>query len=191
MRSPSFPRLRAGAARHRVALAAGTAAVVLAGGGATAAFAATSATATPTTASTATPCAPGVGALLRAAPRSLRTDLQHLNKDSAANKAADRAAIRQKALTGGYGLRVERVARIVAGKDGDLPAALPAALKADLKTLRSDAKGSDARKEQAARIWSKALAGGYGSTVESLAKEAKARTDARCAAQTAKPGTGS
>ena len=115
-----------------------------------------------------------------------------LTAEPAANKAADRAAIRQKALTGGYGLRLERVARIVAGKDGgDLPAALPAALKADLKTLRSDAKGSDARKEQAARIWSKALAGGYGSTVESLAKEAKARTDARCAAQTAKPGTGS
>ncbi len=100
------------------------------------------------------------------------------------HKAADRAAIKAKALAGGYGIRVERVARIVAGDGGKLTAALPASLKADLKTLRADAKGSAARKQEAAAIWSKALSGGYGSSIESLAKDAKTRVDQRCAART-------
>lgn len=183
--------LRAAVARHRVALAAGTAAVLLAGGGATAAFAASSSPIAPTAGVTASACTPGIGALLRAAPRSLRTDLRHLRRDSAGDRAADRAAIRAKALAGGYGAELERLSRIVAGKDGATAAGLPAALKADLKTLRHDAKGSDARKEQVAQIWSKALAGSYGTTIESLAKDAKARADTRCAAKTAKAGAGS
>ncbi|HEY8319166.1 MAG TPA: hypothetical protein VIG76_10070 [Amnibacterium sp.] len=181
--------------RRSVLITAGATAAVLAAGGTTAAFAAGS---TPTTASStasasgaAAPaaCAPGVGALLHAIPRSLRTDLQHLAKDSASAKAADRATIKAKALEGGYGIRVERVARIVAGDDGKLTAALPASLKADLKTLRADPKGSDARKQEAAAIWSKALSGGYGSSIESLAKDAKTRVDQRCAARTT-GGTG-
>jgi hypothetical protein len=171
--------------RRTVLITAGATAVLVAGG-TTAAFAAGS---TPTpTASTSASCAPGVGPLLRALPRSLGTDLQHLAKDTKAGKAADRAAIRKKALAGGYGVRVERVARIVAGDGGKLTAALPASLKADLKTLRADAKGSDARKQEAAAIWSKALSGGYGTTIESLAKDAKTRVDQRCAA---KPAGGS
>jgi hypothetical protein len=182
--------LRAAVRRHRVVLAAG-AAVLLAGGGTTAAFAASSTPATPTAAVTASPCTPGIGALLRAAPRSLRTDLQHLRKDSADHRAADRAAIRAKALAGGYGAELGRLSRIVAGKDGASAAALPAALKADLKNLRDDPKGSDTRKQQVATIWSKALAGSYGANIESLAKDAKSRADTRCAARTAKAGAGS
>ena len=171
--------------RRSVLITAGATAAVLVAGGTTAAFAAGS-TPTTTASAAAAPaaCAPGVGALLRAAPRSLRTDLQHLAKDTTAHKAADRAAIKAKALAGGYGIRVERVARIAGGDGGTLTAALPASLKADLKTLRADAKGSAARKEEAAAIWSKALSGGYGSSIESLAKDAKTRVDQRCAART-------
>jgi hypothetical protein len=165
--------------RRTALVTAGATAAVLVAGGATAAFAAGPAPIVRTTASTST-CVPGVAPLLRAASGSLATDLQHLAKDSAAGKAADRAAIRKKALAGGYGVRIERVARIVAGGTGALPASLPAALKADLKTLRADAKGSAARRAEAAAIWNKALTGSYGSTIESLAKDAKARVDQRC-----------
>jgi hypothetical protein len=178
--------------RRTVLLTAGATATVLVAGGTTAAFAAGSIPIAPTVASTSTTatCTPGLRPLLRAAPRSLATDLQHLAKDAASNKAADRAEIKKKALAGGYGLRIERVARIVAGNAGTLPAALPASLKADLKTLRADPKGSDARKAEAADIWQKALAGTYGPTIESLAKDAKARIDQRCAAHTPSTGTG-
>jgi hypothetical protein len=170
--------------RRTVLLTAGATATVLVAGGTTAAFAAGSIPTVPTASSTSTTatCTPGLRPLLRAAPRSLATDLQHLATDAKTAKAADRAAIKKKALAGDYGLRIERVARIVAGDAGKLPAALPASLKADLKTLRADAKGSDARKAEAADIWQKALAGSYGSTIESLAKDAKARVDQRCAA---------
>ena len=181
--------------RRSVLITAGATAAVLVAGGTTAAFAAGStptSTASASAAAAPAACAPGVAPLLHAIPRSLRTDLQHLAKDSASAKAADRAAIKAKALAGGYGIRVERVARIVAGNDGKLTAALPASLKADLKTLRADPKGSDARKREAAAIWSKALSGGYGSSIESLAKDAKTRVDQRCAARTPSgAGTGS
>ena len=181
--------------RRSVLITAGATAAVLVAGGTTAAFAAGTTPASTASASTAAApaaCAPGLGALLHAVPRSLRTDLQHLAKDATASKAADRAAIKAKALAGGYGIRLERVARIVAGDDdGKLTAALPASLKADLKTLRADPKGSDARKQEAAAIWSKALSGGYGSSIESLAKDAKARADQRCAARTSGGSTGS
>jgi hypothetical protein len=173
--------------RRTVLITAGATAAVLVAGGTTAAFAAGTTPTATATASSST-CTPGVGPLLRDASRSLGTDLQHLGKDAKAGKAADRAAIKKKALDGGYGVRIERVARIVAGETGRLPSALPASLKADLKTLRADAKGSDARKSEAATIWKKALAGSYGSTVESLAKDAKARVDQRCAPAS---GTGS
>jgi hypothetical protein len=172
-------------------LTAGATAVVLVAGGTTAAFAAGSAPTVASTTASSTTCAPGLRPLLRAASHSLGTDLQHLAKDSAAGKAADRAEIKKKALAGDYGVRIERVARIVAGETGALPSTLPAALKADLKTLRADPRGSDARKAEAATIWSKALAGDYGSTIQSLAKDAQARVDQRCAAGTASTGTGS
>lgn len=173
------------AAKRTVLLTAGATAVVLVAGDTTAAFAAGTTPSSPrtTTTAAATPCAPGVGALLRALPGSLHTDLQHLTKDSKADKAADRAEIKKKALAGGYGVRVERVARIVAGDGGKLTAALPASLRADLKTLRADPKDSDARKQETATIWSKALNGSYGTTIESLAKDAKTRVDQRCAAK--------
>jgi len=169
--------------RRTVLITAGATAAVLVAGGTTAAFAAgTTPTAAATTSASAS-CPTGVLPLLRAIPRSLGTDLKHLEQDSASGKAADRAEIKKKALAGDYGVRIERVARIVAGDSGKLTAALPASLKADLKTLRADAKGSDARKQEAAQIWSKALNGTYGTQIESLAKDAKARVDQRCAAK--------
>jgi hypothetical protein len=176
------------ALKRRTVLVTAGATAVLVAGGTTAAFAAGTTPTAAATASTAT-CAPGVAPLLRAAPRTLTTDLQHLAKDTGAGKARDRAEIRRKALAGAYGVRIERVARIVAGDTGALPATLPASLKADLKTLRSDARGSAARKAEAATIWSKALAGSYGTTIESLAKDAKARVDQRCAAKASTGGS--
>ncbi len=172
-----LPRIR----RRWALVAAGTAAVLLVGAGATAAFAAGTTPTASTTASSST-CAPGVARLLRELPAGLTTDLQHLRKDTAANKPADRAAIKKKALAGGYGTRIERVARIAAGDRAKFAAALPASLKADLKTLRKDPAGSDARKQEAATIWNKALGGTYGSNIESLAKTAQTKVKAHCAA---------
>ena len=178
--------------RPRLALVAGTTAVLLAGGGATAAMASTAAGApTPTVSPSTSACAPGVGRLLHAVPASLKTDLKHLRHDTKPNKAADRTEIKKKALAGEYGVRTERVARIASGTKGKAAAALPAELKADLKTLRGDAKGSDARRAQAAEIWQKAAAGDYGTRIEALAQDAKAKAAERCAAKAGSGATGS
>jgi hypothetical protein len=175
------PPFRSALRHPRLALVAGGAAVLLAGGGATAAVASTSAGSTP--ASPTASCAPGVGRLLHALPASLNADLKHLRKDSAANKAADRAEIKKKALAGDYGVRYERVARIASGVKGGAASALPAELKADLKTLRGETKGSSARADQAAEIWKKAAAGDYGTRIEGLAKSARSAAEQRCAAK--------
>lgn len=182
----STSTVRAALRRRWVALLAGGAAVALAGGGATAAVAATAGPAP--SASASVPCQPGVRALLRALPQSLKADLRHLRADAKGDRAADRAEIKKKALAGAYGGEIQRVAAIAAGSHGGLAAALPPALKADLKTLRSDAKGSAARKAEAATIWRKAIAGDYGATFESAAKRAEARVQQRCAAKG--PGSG-
>lgn len=193
MTESRLPRLRRALRRRATVLAATGAAVVLVGVGTTAAVAATP---TPSSSSSASaPCAPRVGGLVRALHGSgtLRGDLTHLAKDGKAHEAADRAAIKRKALAGGYGREVGRVARIVAGSaapKGPLATQLPASLRADLKTLRSEARGSDARRAEAATIWNKAVGGSYGATVQTKAKVAKARADKRCAAKAA-AGSGS
>jgi hypothetical protein len=166
--------------RRWAPIAAGGVAVVLVGAGTSVAFAAQ-----PTTASTTTTthvCAPGVGKLLAALPDSLKADLKTLHDDTSAQKVAERAEIKKKALAGDYGAGIEQAAKIVAGDKGKLVSAIPAAMKADLTTLRGDAKGSAARTAEAATIWKKALAGSYGTTVESLAKDAHSKIEQHCSA---------
>jgi hypothetical protein len=169
-------------------------ALVAAIGGGTAAMAATptSAPAPSTATAAATPtatCEPRVGALLRALPRSLKADLKHLRADAKAARPADRSEIRSKALAGAYGSEIQHVAGIAAGSHGRLAAALPPSLKADLKTLRSEAPGSDARKAESATIVAKAAAGDYGPRFTAAAKSAQARAQQRCAAKA--PASGS
>lgn len=189
---PNIRLRRVGAALRRrwVPIIAAGVAVAVVGGGAGAALAAQPTTASLTVASTSTStssttphaCAPGVGRLLAALPGSLRADLKTLRTDPASKKAAERAEIKRKALAGDYGTQVERVSKIVAGDGGRIVSAIPAAMKADLKTLRADPKGSAARTAEAATIWKKAVAGSYGSTIESLAKDAQAHLQQRCTA---------
>jgi len=185
---PISARVVRGALRRRWVLLASAGALVAAvGGGTTAAMATTSAPAPAPTATSAS-CQPHVGALLRALPRSLKTDLRHLRTDAKADRPADRAEIKKKALAGAYGHEIQRVAAIAAGSHGRLAAALPPALKADLKTLRHDARGSAARKAEAATIWKKAAAGDYGTALQAAAKDAQARAQHRCAAKATSTG---
>lgn len=180
-------RLRSVLRRRWAVIATAGVAVVLVAAGTTTAFAAGStpgASATPS--ASATCAAPNVGRLLQALPNSLKADLAKLRKDPKSAKAADRAAIKKKALAGGYGVQIGRVAGIVDGHPGTLASAIPAALKADLKTLRGEAKGSAARTAEVASIWSKAVAGTYGTTFETAAKQAQAKRAAHCAATTTK-----
>jgi hypothetical protein len=191
---PNSTRSIRSALRRRGVVLAASGALVVAVGGGTAAMAATSAPAPTLTAASAaaTPtatCEPRVGALLRALPRSLKTDLKHLRADAKTARAADRAEIKKKALAGAYGSEIQHVAGIAAGAHGRLGAALAPALKADLKTLRGDARGSEARKAEAATIVTKALAGDYGTTLQSAAKSAESRAQQRCAAKA--PASGS
>lgn len=175
-------------ARSRaVSIAAGTAVLLAVGGGATAASAA-SGDGAPSPSATPAACRVHLRAeLLGAAPHALKADLKTLRGEpKGAERAAERKAIREKALSGAYGARSTRLARIVAGKDAKASrATLPAALKADLKTLRGTAKGA-ARQAAAGKIEQKALAGDYGTAIASNVKTVHARFQERCAAKTAK-----
>lgn len=179
--------------RWAVLTTAGVAVVLVAAGTTTAVAASSTPSASPTpSASTliasSTPnasarCpAPAVGRLLRALPNSLKTDLTKLRNDPKSAKAADRAEIKKKALAGAYGGRIGRVARIVDGHPGTLASTIPASLKADLKTLRGDAKGSPARRAEVATIWSKAVAGSYGPALQTAAEQVRAARAAHCSA---------
>jgi hypothetical protein len=188
----SASSVRAALRRRWVVLCTAGALVAAVAGGTTAAMASTPAPPAAATAAVVTEapsCAPHVGALLRALPRALKTDLKHLRTDAKADRRTDRAEIKRKALAGAYGAEIKRLATIAAGSHGRLGAALPPALKADLKTLRHEARGSDARKAEAATIWKKALAGDYGATFEAAAKAAQTRAQERCAGKA--PASGS
>ena len=182
--------------RRRAVLVASGTAVVLAVGGGTAAFAATGESAAPNTA-TSTTCAPHLAALLRGAtPGALKADLKQLRSEPKADRAADRKAVAasQQLLAdglpiGGYGVRAERLAHLAAGKagrDATFRASLPAALQADLKTLRATAPKSDEREAAAQKIAAEAVAGDYGTTIQTRAKAVQARVQQRCEAKAAK-----
>lgn len=175
--------------RRTLLIASGTAVLLAVGGGTTAAFAASS-DGTPTTTPSAGACAVHLRAeLLGAVPHQLKADLKTLRGEPEGQRAAERKAIATKALSGGYGDQVERVAHIVAGKKGtvrSVRASLPASLKADLKTLRATAPKSAARKAEAVKIEQKALSGGYGTTVQQRAETVQAKFQQLCSADAAK-----
>jgi hypothetical protein len=176
------------ARRRALLIASGTAVLLAVGGGATAAVAAT-ADGTPTTSTTPAACAVHLRAELRGAtPAALKADLKTLRSEpKGAKRAAERKVIRQKALSGTYGARAEKIAHIAAGKAGaKVRAELPAALKADLKTLHGMTPKSAERTAERTKIEQKAIAGGYGTTIQTRAKAVQARFQARCAAKSAK-----
>ena len=183
--------LRTSTRRRAVLLASGTVVLLAIGGGTTAAFAASSDGSTPTATPTSGTCAVHLRAeLLGAVPQQLKTDLKTLRSEpKGAQRAAERKAIATKALAGGYGDQVERVAHVVAGRKGTVKsvlASLPAPLKADLKTLRATTPKSTARKAEAVKIEQKALARGYGTTVQQRAKTVQAKFQELCSADAAK-----
>ncbi len=146
-----------------IATIAGLALVV--GGGAVAANAATPLS-TSTASSTCTL------AQLRSdwkVPASLRADLTALRAiPKGADRRADAATIRGKALDGGYGAGAETLAKWRQANKGEKLRPLPANLKADLKTLHSDAKAD--KPTEAKKIVANALGGTYGATIQSFAK---------------------
>lgn len=178
------------ARRRALLIASGTAVLLAVGGGATAAVAATS-DGTPATSTTAAACAVHLRAELHGAmPKALKADLKTLRSEpKGAKRIAERKVVRQKALSGAYGARAERIAHIAGGshKAGKaFRASLPAALTADLKTLHAMTPKSAARKAEAQKIEQKAVAGGYGTAVQTRAKTVQARFQARCEAKTTK-----
>ena len=175
--------------RRAVLLAAGAATLLAIGGGTTAAFAASTA-GTPASSATTAGCAVHLRAeLLGVVPHQLQADLRTLRTEPKAQRAAERKAIKAKALAGAYGEQVARVAGIVA--DGaatgatakSVRAVLPAAAKADLKALRATAPKSAARTAQVAKVEQKALSGAYGTAVQQRAMTVHAEFQQRCAAR--------
>jgi hypothetical protein len=170
--------------RKAVLIASGAAVLLAVGGGTTAAIAATG----DSTPSTPAACRVHLRAELRGAtPSQLKADLKQLRSEpKGAARAAERKAIREKALAGGYGARAGEVARVVGGGKAAkqaLATQLPAALRTDLKTLHGMKPKTAERQAEAKRIEQKALAGDYGTTVERNVKTVQARFQARCAAK--------
>lgn len=145
-------------------------------GGVTAANASTP-TLTPTTSSAST-CTFGehlISAYLQV-PKAMRADLKKARAEAKGpQRRADLKAIATKALDGGYGAGAEAKAKFLQSHKADLKGLrpLPANLKADLKRLHSE-KGKTAKVAEANTIADKALAGGYGAQIETVAKDVKA-----------------
>ncbi len=108
-------------------------------------------------------------------PKALRDDLKKARAETPGpQRRKDLQAVTGKALAGGYGAGVEAQAKFLTSHRGDVRGIrpLPDALKADLKTLHSDT-GKSAKLAEANTIAGKALAGDYGSKVQTLAKDVK------------------
>ncbi|MDP9026478.1 MAG: hypothetical protein M3N46_02835 [Actinomycetota bacterium] len=150
-------------------------------GGAAAANAATPAPSAPVTSSaraSATSCTFGEHLLsaFRTEPKAMRADLKAARAEKpGSQRRKDLQAIKAKALDGGYGATAEAKAKFLQSHKGDLTGIrpLPAALTADLKTLHSE-KGKAAKLAELNTIADKALAGGYGTKLQTLAKDVKA-----------------
>jgi hypothetical protein len=151
------------------------AALVLGGG----ALAANASTPTPTAslASSASTCTFGehLVSVVRGLPKAFRHDLKAARAETPGpQRRKDVQAVTTKALDGGYGSSVESKAKFLQSHRGDLQGVrpLPAALRADLKTLHSE-KGKSTKLAEANTIADKAVAGDYGSAVQTLAKDVK------------------
>jgi len=105
-----------------------------------------------------------------ALPESLRTDLSTLKKmEPGAERRAEGKRIAEKARDGGYGEKVEKRAEWMLAHRGDLAAALPAELKADLKELKGAAP--EERRELVKEIAQNALDGDYGKRAKKVAEK--------------------
>jgi hypothetical protein len=153
-----------------IAAFAGIALVV--GGGAVAANAATP---TPTASTSTCTFAQHLRQAWGNTPADLKSDLKALKAMSPGkDRRADALKIRAKALDGGYGKGVEVKAEWLKAHKGERLRPLPDNLKADLKTLHSDAKAD--KPAEAKKIADGALAGTYGAKVESFAKAVQSST---------------
>ena len=147
-------------------------------GGAVVANAATPApTVSSTSGSASTGCTFGehLVSAFRGLPKALRDDLKAARAEApGSQRRKDLQAIRTKALDGGYGSGVESGAKFLQSHRGDIQGIrpLPDVLKADLKTLHSE-KGKSAKLAEANTIADTALAGGYGTKVQTLAEDVK------------------
>jgi hypothetical protein len=166
--------------------------------GVTAANAATPSS-TPSASSTASPATPkakvtlavpfralnpaGLRQLVGKLPTALKTDLKGLKGKKGSDRREAVQAIETKALDGGYGTEIKGIAT----KAEAAWKSAPAALKTDLKSLQ----GMDRTQKVAElkKIDAKALVGGYGSSIESYAKDLKAAA-AKHAAAAAAPSLG-
>ena len=145
--------------------AAASLALVL-GSGAVAANAATPA---PTASSSSCTFGQHLISAWKAVPPGLRSDLKAAKAMAPGkDRRADIAKIHEKALDGGYGAGVEAKAQWLKAHPDDRLRPLPTNLKADLKAMRADPKSK--KLSDAAAIAAKAVAGTYGSKVESFAK---------------------
>jgi len=153
-----------------VAVGAGLALALGTGG-----IAASAATAPTPVSSSASTCSFGqhLVSAWKTVPADLRADLKSAKalKPGTERRAALKK-IQAKSLDGGYGAAVEARAEWRKDHKGEKLRPLPEKLKADLKTLHSTPKSE--KLAEAEKIADTAIAGGYGATIESFAKDVKA-----------------
>lgn len=157
-----------------LATAAVTAAMLATGGLAASAAPADGGTPTPTPTSTATTCSFGehLVAIWLKLPADLRSDLKDLKAAEPGTERQQEAKdIRDGALAGKYGPRVQRHAETAKDRHIRVIANFPDALKDDLQKLR-DADKAD-KPALAKQIADTALAGGYGDVVQKVAEHAQ------------------
>ncbi len=156
----------------------GFAAAVLAIAGLAAPLAAAQIPSDPAPARTTAPSGPTTGStcttqqhlerMWLALPKELRTDLEAAKQKPAGDQRNQAMkAVLDKAATGAYGDRVQKVAQRIQKADGKLWAKLPAALQTDLQAVR-DADPGKATLDAAATVIDKAAAGTYGDVAKKV-----------------------
>ncbi len=141
---------------------------------------------TPASAPAATPSAPTtttstcttaqhLARIYKALPAQLRADLEAAKKlPAGAQRDAALKAVLDKAATGAYGERSQKVATRIEKRDGKLWAKLPAALRTDLTAIVNVDPGQPALDATAA-VFDKAISGGYGDIAKKVATNIEGR----------------
>jgi hypothetical protein len=110
-----------------------------------------------------------------ALPKELRTDLAAAKQKPAGDQRNQALkAVLDKAATGAYGDRVQKVAQRVEKRDGRLWAKLPDALKTDLLAVLNADPGK-ATLDAAATVIDKAAAGTYGDVAKKVVEKLEQR----------------
>jgi len=106
-----------------------------------------------------------------ALPKELRTDLEAAKQKPAGDQRNQALkAVVDKAATGAYGDRVQKVAQRIEKRDGKLWAKLPDALKTDLLAVLNADPGK-ATLDAAATVIDKAAAGTYGDVAKKVVEK--------------------